>query len=117
MESLRRPKRALCGSRSSRSSSNFSDRKLRVANASDSCGVPTRVVAPVVAVVVDRGAGVNDPGYSMFLKPVIETFLGIFRQCAFRRKPNGFFHQNAHRREFENGIRHSGHAASNSPKN
>src|SRR5437899_7301010 len=47
--------------------------------------VPENDLAAVVAAVVDRGAGVN---YSMFLKPVIETFLGVFRQCAFRRKPN-----------------------------
>src|SRR5205807_4673994 len=51
--------------------------------------VPENDLAAVVAVVVDRGAGVN---YSMFLKPTIETFLGVFRQCASRRKPNGFFH-------------------------
>src|SRR5438552_7040758 len=84
------------------------DMRFVVAN---ECIVPENDLAAVVAVVVDRGA------YSIFLKPAIETFLGVFRQCAFRRKPNGFFHQNAQGREFESRIGQPRHGTTNSAKN
>src|SRR5438270_5803464 len=90
------------------------DMRFVVAN---ECVVPQNDAAAVVAVVVDRGARVTAPGYSMFLKPAIETFVRVFWQRPFRRKANGSFHQNADRWEFENGLCQSRHPTTNSPQN
>src|SRR5438874_12919259 len=51
----------------------------------DECIVPKNDLATVVAVIVVRGAGVNDLGYSMLLNLVICKFLGIFRYSVFCR--------------------------------
>ena len=44
------------------------------------CIVPKDDLASVVAAIVDRGTGVTAPGYSMFMKPAIESFPGVMRQ-------------------------------------
>src|SRR5438270_12332644 len=46
------------------------------------CVVPQEDAAAVVAAVVDRGAGITGPGYSMLRKPMIETFPCVFGQCS-----------------------------------
>src|SRR6266566_5953810 len=50
------------------------------------CIIPKDDLASVVAAIVDRGTGVTAPGYSMFMKPAIESFPGVMRQRASSRK-------------------------------
>src|SRR5204862_178776 len=55
--------------------------------------VPNNHFATVVAAIVDRGAGVSDPGYRMSREPTIEAFTRVTRQGTSRGETEGFFHQ------------------------
>src|SRR5438552_5251743 len=64
-------------------------------------------------------AGVSDPGYSILLlrKPTIKALRGIAQQCTVCGKSDGFFHQNAQRREFESRVRQPRHDTTDSTEN
>src|SRR5438094_10490405 len=55
--------------------------------------VPKNHFATVVAAIVDRGAGVSDPGYRISREPTIESFTRVTRQGTSRGETEGFFHQ------------------------
>src|SRR5437762_11695011 len=77
--------------------------------------VPNNHFATVVAAIVDRGAGVSDPGYRMSREPTIEAFTRVTRQGTFRGEAEGFCLQQPEWPEIQvciwkrcNGATHSG---------